>query len=194
MLIDITVPLKENTKVYPGDPEFKINRIFTVEKDGFNLCSLSLGTHTGTHIDAPLHFFNTKESIADLELKYLITNAIVADVSSLNSIDEKFISGLKLKGINSILFKTNGKNIYLTQSGAEYLKNTEILIAGTENIDIEDETNNDFPVHKTLLSNKTLIVESIDLSNVKPGNYKLYCFPLKIENADGSPVRAVLEL
>ena len=194
MLIDITTILNQNIKVYPGDPEFKINRIFTVEKDGFNLCSLSLGTHTGTHIDAPLHFFNTKESIADLDLKYLITNSLVADVSGLNSIDEKFISGLKLKGINSILFKTNGKNIYLTQSGAEYLKNTEILIAGTENIDIEDETNNDFPVHKTLLSNKTLIVENIDLSHVKPGNYKFYCFPLKIENADGSPVRAVLEL
>ena len=194
MLIDITTILNQNTKVYPGDPEFKLNRIFTVEKDGFNLCSLSLGTHTGTHIDAPLHFFNTKESIADLDLKYLITNSLVADVSGLNSIDEKFISGLKLKGINSILFKTNGKNIYLTQSGAEYLKNTEILIAGTENIDIEDETNSNFPVHKTLLSNKTLIVENIDLSRIKPGNYKFYCFPLKIENADGSPVRAVLEL
>ena len=194
MLIDITAPLKENIKVYPGDPEFKLKQIFTVEKDGFNLCSLSLGTHTGTHIDAPLHFFNTKESIADLDLKYLITNSLVADVSGLNSIDEKFISGLKLKGINSILFKTNGKNIYLTQSGAEYLKNTEILIAGTENIDIEDETNSNFPVHKTLLLNKTLILENIDLSHVKPGNYKLYCFPLKIENADGSPVRAVLEL
>lgn len=194
MLIDITVPLKENTKVYPGDPEFKINRIFTVEKDGFNLCSLSLGTHTGTHIDAPLHFFNTKESIADLELKYLITNALVADVSGLNSIDEKFISGLNLEGINSILFKTNGKDIYLTESGAKYITSKGILITATESLDIEDETNNDFTVHKTLLSNNVLIVENIDLSRVIPGNYKLYCFPLKIENADGSPVRAVLEL
>lgn len=194
MLIDITVPLKENTKVYPGDPEFKINRIFTVEKDGFNLCSLSLGTHTGTHIDAPLHFFNTKESIADLELKYLITNALVADVSGLNSIDEKFISGLNLEGINSILFKTNGKDIYLTESGAKYITSNGILITATESLDIEDETNNDFTVHKTLLSNNVLIVENIDLSRIKPGNYKFYCFPLKIENADGSPVRAVLEL
>ena len=194
MLIDITVPLKENTKVYPGDPEFKLTQIFTVEKDGFNLCSLSLGTHTGTHIDAPLHFFNTKESIADLELKYLITNAIVADVSGLKSIDERFISCLNLKDINSILFKTNGKDIYLTESGAKYITSKGILITATESLDIEDETNSNFPVHKTLLLNKTLILENIDLSHVKPGNYKLYCFPLKIENADGSPVRAVLEL
>ena len=84
MLIDITSVLNQNTKVYPGDPEFKLKRIFTVEKDGFNLCSISLGTHTGTHIDAPLHFFNYKESIANLDLKYLITNAIVVDVSGLN--------------------------------------------------------------------------------------------------------------
>ena len=194
MLIDITTILNQNTKVYPGDPEFKINRIFTVEKDGFNLCSLSLGTHTGTHIDAPLHFFNTKESIADLDLKYLITNALVADVSGLNSIDEKFISGLNLKGINSILFKTNGKDIYLTESGAKYITSKGMLITATESLDIEDETNSNFPVHKTLLSNNVLIVENIDLSNVKPGNYKFYCFPLRIENADGSPVRAVLEL
>ena len=128
MLIDITTILNQNIKVYPGDPEFKINRIFTVEKDGFNLCSLSLGTHTGTHIDAPLHFFNTKESIADLDLKYLITNSLVADVSGLNSIDEKFISGLNLEGINSILFKTNGKDIYLTESGAKYITSKGILI------------------------------------------------------------------
>ena len=194
MLIDITTILNQNTKVYPGDPEFKINRIFTVEKDGFNLCSLSFGTHTGTHIDAPLHFFNTKESIADLELKYLITNALVADVSGLNSIDEKFISGLNLEGINSILFKTNGKNIYLTESGAKYITSKGILIVATECLDIEDDTDNTFSVHKTLLSNNVLIVENIDLSNVKPGNYKFYCFPLRIENADGSPVRAVLEL
>ena len=113
MLIDITSLLNQNTKIYPGDPEFKLKQIFTIEKDGFNLCGLSLGTHTGTHIDAPLHFFNSKVSIANLDLKYLITNAIVVDVSGLNSIDEKFISGLSLNGINSILFKTDRKDIPL---------------------------------------------------------------------------------
>lgn len=194
MLIDITSVLNQNTKVYPGDPEFKLKQIFTVEKDGFNLCGLSLGTHTGTHIDAPLHFFSSKESIADLDLKYLITNSIVADVSGLSSIDEKFISGLNLNGINSILFKTNRKNIYLTKTGAQYIAGKGILIVATECLDIEDDTNNTFSVHKTLLLNNVLIVENIDLRNVKPGIYKFYCFPLKIENADGSPVRAVLEL
>lgn len=194
MLIDITSLLNQNTKIYPGDPEFKLKQIFTIEKDGFNLCGLSLGTHTGTHIDAPLHFFNSKESIADLDLKYLITNAIVVDVSGLNSIDEKFISGLSLNGINSILFKTDRKDIYLTKTGAQYIAGKGILIVATECLDIEDDTDNTFSVHKTLLSNNVLIVENIDLRNVKPGIYKFYCFPLKIENADGSPVRAVLEL
>ena len=194
MLIDITSVLNQNTKVYPGDPEFKLKQIFTVDKDGFNLCGLSLGTHTGTHIDAPLHFFNSKESIADLDLKYLITNAIVVDVSGLNSIDEKFISGLSLNGINSILFKTDRKDIYLTKTGAQYIAGKGILIVATECLDIEDDTDNTFSVHKILLSNNVLIVENIDLRNVKPGIYKFYCFPLKIENADGSPVRAVLEL
>ncbi len=194
MLIDITTALNQNTKVYPGDPEFKLKRLFTVEKDGFNLCGLSLGTHTGTHVDAPLHFFASKESIADLSLKYLITNAVVADVSGLNSIDEKFISCLNLNGINSILFKTGGKDIYLSKSGAQYIASKGMLITATECLDIEDDTANDYFVHKTLLSNNVLIVENIDLSHVKPGNYKFYCFPLKIENGDGSPVRAVLEL
>lgn len=194
MLIDITSLLNQNTKIYPGDPEFKLKQIFTIEKDGFNLCGLSLGTHIGTHIDAPLHFFNSKESIADLDLKYLITNAIVVDVSGLNSIDEKFISGLSLNGINSILFKTDRKDIYLTKTGAQYIAGKGILIVATECLDIEDDTDNTFSVHKTLLSNNVLIVENIDLRNVKPGIYKFYCFPLKIENADGSPVRAILEL
>ena len=115
-------------------------------------------------------------------------------MSGLSSIDEKFISGLNLNGINSILFKTNLKNIYLTKTGAQYIAGKGILIVATECLDIEDDTDNTFSVHKTLLSNNVLIVENIDLRNVKPGIYKFYCFPLKIENADGSPVRAVLEL
>ncbi len=193
MLIDITLTLNQKTKIYPGDPAFNIKKVYFAEKDGFNLSALSLGTHTGTHIDAPMHFFNNKKGCADLDLKYLITNSLAADVSGLKLIDEKFLLSLNLKNINSVLFKTSGKNIYLTKSGAEYLIEKKILIVGTDNMDIEDEADNTFPVHKTLLFNNTIILENIDLSNISAGKYKLYCFPLKIENADGSPVRAVLE-
>ena len=67
------------------------------------------------------------------------------------------------------------------------------MLVGTDNMDIEDESCGDFSVHKTLLRNNILIAENLDLKNISEGFYKLYCFPLKIENADGSPIRAFLE-
>ena len=150
-------------------------------------------THTGSHIDAPLHFIKNGMSVSEIDDKYFFTNTFLADVSKYKFIDSEVLKKYNLSEVNSLVFKTDSENIFLTKDGAEYILKTGIMLVGTDNMDIEDESCGDFSVHKTLLRNNILIAENLDLKNISEGFYKLYCFPLKIENADGSPIRAFLE-
>lgn len=193
MFIDITKILKPSMVVYEGDPKFENDEIFSIERDGFNLNKISMGTHTGSHIDAPLHFIKNGMSVSEIDDKYFFTNTFLADVSKYKFIDSEVLKKYNLSEVNSLVFKTDSENIFLTKDGAEYILKTGIMLVGTDNMDIEDESCGDFSVHKTLLRNNILIAENLDLKNMSEGFYKLYCFPLKIENADGSPIRAFLE-
>ena len=193
MFIDITKILKPSMAVYEGDPKFENDEIFSIERDGFNLNKISMGTHTGSHIDAPLHFIKNGMSVSEIDDKYFFTNTFLADVSKYKFIDSEVLKKYNLSEVNSLIFKTDSENIFLTKDGAEYILKTGIMLVGTDNMDIEDESCGDFSVHKTLLRNNILIAENLDLKNISEGFYKLYCFPLKIENADGSPIRAFLE-
>lgn len=193
MFIDITKTLKPSMAVYEGDPKFENDKIFSIEKDGFNLNKISMGTHTGSHIDSPLHFIKNGMSVSEIDSRYFVTDTFLADVSKYKFINSDVLKNYDLSNVNSIVFKTESENIFLTKDGAEYILKTDIILVGTDNMDIEDESDGDFCVHKLLLKNNILIAENLDLKNVSEGFYKLYCFPLKIENADGSPVRAFLE-
>ncbi len=193
MFIDITKTLKPSIPVYEGDPKFENDKIFSIEKDGFNLNKISMGTHTGSHIDSPLHFIKDGMSVSEIDNRYFFTNTFLADVSKYKCINSEILKNYNLSNVNSLVFKTDSENIFLTKDGAEYILKTDIILVGTDNMDIEDEIGGDFAVHKTLLRNNILIAENLDLKNVQEEFYKLYCFPLKIENADGSPVRAFLE-
>lgn len=193
MFIDITKMLKPSMTVYKGDPKFENDKIFSIEKDGFNLNKISMGTHTGSHIDSPLHFIKNGMSVSEIDSRYFVTDTFLADVSKYECINSDLLKNYDLSDVNSLIFKTDSENIFLTKDGAEYISKTGIVLVGTDNMDIEDESDGDFCVHKLLLKNNILIAENLDLKDVSEGFYKLYCFPLKIENADGSPVRAFLE-
>ena len=193
MFIDITKMLKPSMTVYKGDPKFENDKIFSIEKDGFNLNKISMGTHTGSHIDSPLHFIKNGMSVSEIDSRYCVTDTFLADVSKYECINSDLLKNYDLSDVNSLIFKTDSENIFLTKDGAEYILKTDIILVGTDNMDIEDESDGKFVVHKILLKNNILIAENLDLKDVSEGFYKLYCFPLKIQNADGSPVRAFLE-
>ncbi len=201
-IIDITLSINENIPVYPGDAKFKATPICTIEKSGCNMQQLNLGTHTGTHIDAPLHFLANGSSIDEIPLEIFFGKSQVIEIDepriTKTAIDKFFIDG-----INRVLFKTpnsylledkefHKEYVYLTEDGADFLINKNVKLVGIDYISIERFGTADFIVHKKLFSANMCILEGINLKEVDPGIYTLVAFPLPFEGLDGSPVRAVL--
>lgn len=176
LIYDISKTIREGMEVYEGDPEVKVEEVFTVQKDGFSLRRLEMSTHTGTHLDAPSHFFENGKSIDEISLDLFLGDVLVVETFD----DEVPVGTIRLLG----------KNGYLSEKRAkEFLKNGLMLI-GTVNQSIELDSSE--LVHEILLGNGIIILENLVLQEIKAGEYTLAAFPLKISGADGSPVRAVL--
>lgn len=204
MLIDITRPLTKNIYVYNGDPCFKTDNVCSIENgDICNVSSINMGTHTGTHIDAPKHFFINGKDIFSTPLDCFCGKAKVFNFQNIQNISSNELIDKNIEKNDIVLFRTsnirfdgiNPINNYcaLTDDAAEYLLRKKIKLVGIDYLSIEPATSNDFYVHKTLLKNNIPILENINLKNVAEGIYTLYCFPLAILGGDASPVRAVLQ-
>ena len=106
-IFDVSMFLSENTPVYPGDPELKIEKVKTISKDGYELSKLSMGVHTGTHIDAPAHLFSDKTNVNELDLKILIGKTIVLEFPNTDYISATDLKSLDFSNYSRVLFKTN---------------------------------------------------------------------------------------
>lgn len=204
MLIDITRPLTNKIYVYPGDPCFESENTLSIQNgDLCNVASLKMGSHTGTHIDAPKHFFDNKTDILSLPLDCFCGKAKVFDIQTTQNITEVELRNKNIDENDIVLFRTSNIGFdginpidncsVLTPDAAEYLVEKKIKLVGIDYLSIESETSTTFLVHKMFLENNIPILENINLKIVQEGQYKLYCFPLAIPGGDASPVRAVLE-
>jgi len=193
MFIDISLSMDKDTDIYPGDPHFEIKKVFTVKNNGFEVSSVSFGSHFSTHIDSPRHFFENGKDIASLPVDIFCGTAAVFDCGDNEFIDESFIKKRITGKFDMLLFKTKNKRCSLTVSGAKSIADCKIKLCGTQNDDIEPVYAPEFPSHHILLSKNIPILENLCLENVDEGIYRLYCFPLRISDCDASPVRAVLE-
>jgi arylformamidase len=198
---DITLTLKENITVYPGDPALNIEYLAKIDKDNYDLTRLDLCSHTGTHIDAPAHFIKGGSLIDEISLDVLIGKTIVLDFAGADYIDSGHLKSFNLDKYKRILFKTSNseileKNIFLndytfiTPDAAEYLVKKEIRLIGFDYYTI-DKYNSNNPSHTILLKNNVIIVETINLSGINAGEYELIALPLKIKS-EGSPARVIL--
>jgi arylformamidase len=176
LIYDISKTIHEGMEVYEGDPEVKVEEVFTVQKDRFSLRRLELSTHTGTHLDAPSHFFEKGKNIDEISLDLFFGDALVVE-----SFDDEVPLGT---------VRLLGKNGYLTEKRAREFLGNGLKLIGTVNQSIELDSSE--LVHEILLGNGIIILENLVLQEIKTGNYTLAAFPLKISGADGSPVRAVL--
>ncbi len=167
---DVSVGLHPGMYVYPGDPEFSLIRMKM--GDAF-ISSLSLGTHTGTHIDAPAHYFENGITVDKLDLDNLITSAEVV-TSPL----------MPTKNCKAVLFKNA---VPLSLETAKHL-----LLAGIKTVGCATPSIGYDDVHRFLLKNGIVIIEVLNLSNIQDGVYWMAALPLKIEGADASPARVVL--
>lgn len=202
IIYDITKMLFPGMAVYPNDPVFRMRQVYSIEQDGYTLSEITLGSHTGTHLDAPCHCLPGKEGVDQIPLEYLIGPAKVIQIQTEVIHEEDIID----KGINRgdrILFKTQNsllndhekfqeKYVYLSEDAARYLAEKKIKLIGTDYYSIDAYTCHDYTCHKILLEAQIPILEGLNLTDVPEGIYYLAALPLKILGCDGSPVRAVL--
>ncbi|MBE0522746.1 MAG: cyclase family protein [Methanosarcinales archaeon] len=188
-VIDISMTIHPEMKIYNGDVAPKITRLSKIEDgDSYNVSKITLGSHTGTHVDSPLHFFLNKTGIDELPLQGLVGPARVIDISGLKRPIEAHELG-SLENVKIILLK--GSKAHLTIEGAQVLIENNVRTIGTEALSIAvNEVENE--VHRILLGAEIIIIEGLDLTNVNEGDYFLVCLPLKIAGCDGAPARAVL--
>ena len=195
-IFDITRPLSGKTLVYPGD----VKPSFTQRDEGKYLISdLHMSTHTGTHIDAPVHYVKSGDTIDTIPLINLIGRCRVVDVSCAGSnITAEHLVG-KTGNTQRLLLKTffSGQNQFienypsLSFDAARLITGKGIYCVGIDSPSIESYLC-DGTVHRELLRKGCIIIELLDLSAVPEGDYDMIALPLRLEGLDGSPARVVL--
>ncbi len=201
---DISPVLGPNTPSWPTDPPIEFEPFKDLDKGGSsNVLKLTLGTHAGSHIDAPLHFFPGRASVDKLSLDILIGEVTVVEIIGDQIDREALESALSQKNVARVLFKTKNSEFWssgefvpdfvgLTAGAADYLVQRDCKLVGIDYLSIEAAHSDGAPVHQKLLDNGVVIVESLNLSSIEPGMYELICLPLNLKGADGAPARVVL--
>ncbi len=202
-LHDISREIRPGMPVWPGDEPYLCRWTMRLEKgDSCNVSAVTMSVHTGTHLDAPLHFEESGEDIGSIPLGRYIGPARVVDVGPAERITAALLQKRDLRGIERLLLKTgeSGRSgdrfhedfAYVGADAAEYLVALGLLLLGTDAPSVDAFKSDDFPAHHALLGSGVAILEGIRLGEVSPGDYELVCLPLKLAGLDGSPVRAVL--
>jgi len=208
--VDLTHELHNGMPIYPGDPAPSFVSYATLEKNGVNLTKLTLGSHTGTHIDAPRHFILNGIGVDQIPASKLTGEAYVADLSS-----KPIGSGVTGRDLREnlegnvaeddiVIIYTGcsehwgeesiGSNYtYLTGDAAEYLVSKKIRALGIDFLSVERFRAPDPVAHKTLLSNGIFIMESLSRATKRfvQKRILMICMPIKLQNGDGAPARII---
>lgn len=205
-IIDLSHPVSEDMPVYPGTEKPVLDIGCSLEKDGFLEKKMTLFSHTGTHIDAPAHLLRDAPFLDDFAVDKFYGRAVVLDVAS--GIKEIGIESVKalselLDDADFLLIRTGwsrywGEDKYfenypvLSGEAAALLSSYPLKAIGLDVISADPVDDSELPRHRYFLKNNICIVENLLLPDSLPGNgFNFSCFPLKIKDADGSPVRAV---
>jgi arylformamidase len=207
-LIDVSLPIGFDLLIWPGNPAVSIEPNQRISRgDDANVSELRLGTHTGTHIDPPVHFIEGAAGIDAMSLDRTIGPCVVVDARGIpGPMAETDLERLGIPpGSERVLFRTDASELWrrlpvefpgeypcLSPDGAAWLVDRGVRLVGVDFLSVEQRGAAGHPTHVTLLSNDVVIVEGLDLSRVEPGPYELIALPLRIVEGDGGPARAVL--
>ena len=177
------------TEPYGDDPQTAIAKISSIANgDAYDLSHMTCCLHTGTHIDAPSHYLLNKPNVNDIDISVFYGECTVVAVKGI--LTGEHMDRLLPYCKKRILFHGDGET-FLSSSAAQVLADNGVLLVGTDapsiGADYEDDR-----VHTTLLRNNIAILENVDLEGIKDGVYVLSAFPMKINEAEAAPCRAVL--
>ena len=188
-IIDVSVPIRPGMVTYPGDPEVRLERVSSIAEGAVaNISRLDFGVHSGTHVDAPLHFIDGAPGAEALPIDVLVGPCVVVD-----GLDAEVAPGTE-----RVLFKTSNSRLWerdefsedsvkLGGDAAQVLVDKGVRLVGIDYLSIGDEE-----AHHALLEAGVVAIEGLDLGAVEPGEYRLVCAPLKLVGSDGAPARVLL--
>ena len=204
--IDISVPLRTGMVHWPGDPPVNIERVSDMDRgDQANLSKMDMSVHSGTHMDAPLHFIRDGMSIDEVPFEALIGPARVIEIVERESISVEALAANRILPGERILFKTRNSEqnwaakafmpnfVYLSTQAAECLVEIGVKTVGVDHLSVSGYGRNEVEVHQKLLEANIWVIEGLYLGNVSPGNYEMICLPIKIYSGEGAPARAILK-
>ena len=202
---DVSVPLRTGMPTYAGEPGPALEFLKQIQRgDSANVSALSLGSHTGTHVDAPHHFLDGEPSVEAMPLESLVGPAQVIEHTEARHMTAADLAAAAIPAdTKRLLLKTPNSRFWdddefhtnfvgLTGDAARWLVERGFVLVGIDYLSIEQFRSPSHEVHKTLLGAGIVIVEGLDLRKVPPGAYTLACAPLKVVGADGAPARVFL--
>ena len=208
-IVDISLPIGSDLLTWPGDPAIEIEpRLRLSRGDAANVSELRIGTHTGTHVDPPIHFIDGAAGIDAVPVEVLYGDAFVADARGRPGelgpaeLDELGVP----EGTTRLLLRSDNSRIWrrlptsfpaeytcLSPDGARWIVERGILLVGVDFLSVEARGAKGHPTHVELLSNGVVVVEGLDLGAVEPHRtYTLAVLPLRIVEGDGGPARAIV--
>jgi arylformamidase len=203
-LIDISVPLDDKLASYPGNTPFSIEPIKRIARgDSSNVSTLHMSAHSGTHVDAPRHFFDSAPGTEALSLEMLIGRTRVIEVATRKAVTGEDLAAFDLSEDVRLLLKTSNSRLWgspefhsefigLTESAARHLVDHGVKLVGVDYLSVEVFHTPGAPAHHVLLGAGTVVIEGLNLRDVDPGVYDMFCLPLRVSGCDGAPARVVL--
>ena len=200
---DISLNLSADTVRWVVAPPLEVHERRRMSRgDDVNATALTMSVHAGTHLDAPFHFLPDGAGIDALPLERFIGPAMVHAVDADRYITEAHVDAIPLDGVTRVLFKTRNSQLlkrreYDPNFVAFSLEAARALVArGVDLVGLDylsvAHADEQVPVHRAFLDHGVVLLEGIDLSEIRPGRYELICFPLRLRGLDGAPCRAVL--
>lgn len=203
--IDVSVPVYAGMPHWPGDEPFARELMKEIAAgDVCNLSRITLSVHTGTHMDAPLHFIRDAQSMSSMPIEATVGPARVISVNDPESVKPADLEPHNIQPGERILLRTRNsgrawKNeafiedfVYISKEAAAFLAAKKILTVGIDYLSVGGFSKDGEETHHALLGAGIWVIEGLDLSEAPPGRYELVCLPLKLAGAEGSPARAIL--
>jgi arylformamidase len=202
---DISVPIRDGMAVFAGDPDVRIEKLASLaDGDVANVSHVSMSVHTGTHVDAPLHFLEAGAGVEAVDPSATIGPAWVADLTAL----EDHVGARELEsagipeGTERLLLRTRNSQLWaredfspdylaITADGAGWIAERGLRLIGIDYLSVSPRED-PAPTHRILLEAGVVILEGVDLRGVQAGGYVLHCLPLRLDGRDGAPARALL--
>jgi len=202
-IYDISWPISQGTTEYKNKGTIQLTAVKGFDTDGVRDSTITIGTHTGTHVDAPSHFLRDGKTIDMISLDRVMGRAQVIDLMTVHeSISADDLARYEIHEGDIILLRTANSAlsvtdpfrsdfIYLDPSGARYLAEKKVKAVAIDYLGIE-RGDPEHTTHTTLMKADIVIIEGVRLSHVPPGDYFMICLPLAIIGLEAAPARAIL--